>query len=896
MGRDRKEEAELDDAQLESLLLEAEPECEYNDFHNDQPAFLLAKVDGDELAHLLESAHATPFDTPRIEDQADEVHDEAEDEQEAEKAKHKVPKPTTKVDKALLMPGEHDNNTETNRQAMGGVVEAQRTDTKLSQAAHRNRVDAADAFLEGEWQHDEVYGTWSIAHARILYIISIFALESPFAHEDEREPWLKELHLMVLLYECIQNSLLPFSKSPQWMLAADKHGRTQKIWLNTAQEGMSFINDLCKRGFIHVLRATTEDGWGEIAYRCSPQGEVFLSNVPQKLKTQVDGIIRDHLQGLPFTVLIDGKEIYLKSSSGFERRSTVTDLGKIPYVLSPYIPPILRHDDSGMTDNSEMGYQCVLWESEVPPDRDEALVLANVRVCMLEWMLTGPNSIGLMIDALEGSVYSMRERSPVVFTNTQAGGKISTTLSKKQNEAAENKTRATLLDFEPSKDINFEAQRLLAEPPAIKRIQEFGLHINQNGVVMCGVQVEAIQDREWDDIAPNLLAGVLADLHQASSEILNPMLSKLQRDALKCLYDGNHESRTKSLFFVVDKIEPTLKAAEYMDGGRYQKEFVQLVGEIHTCRDMTDEDIIIIGKEGVLLAGPKSREMEPLVTRYISIMVVDHAIQKLYTRIRTLNNTLVACHHVILERRAQTVGRVNPRDMINHAGRELMLLWTLMKDIDTCIPDFAIPDRPSEHIRQRLWEMLNFAQFKDEILSRSRDLGRLLNRTQLEIRTLTEIADLEDRIDLEEVFYRVEKDTQMLAAPINTTLNHTGEVHMRSEVPLRVVTCCLGGFLTRDILHRLHIGMETGRIRVVDRQTLQCMILLGCLGYVSLTRCDVVQVRQLRSGSRALLQGSMIHQFSPSPLSPQYSRPAVTPPCGITLESHTRPRFSYGEQ
>ena len=56
------------------------------------------------------------------------------------------------------------------------------------------------------------------------------------------------------------------------------------------------------------------------------------------------------------------------------------------------------------------------------------------------------------------------------------------------------------------------------------------------------------------------------------------------------------------------------------------------------------------------------------------------------------------------------------------------------------------------------------------------------------MRTLTDIIDIEDRIDLEEVFHHVDKTTQMLSTPVNATLNHTGEVHMRHEVPLRIVT------------------------------------------------------------------------------------------------------------
>lgn len=545
-------------------------------------------MDGDELAHLLESEHGTPFDTPRMVDDvaallvADDEYAEGE-----EKPTHNVKKPEGKVDRVLLMPGEADGNTETNRQAIGGAVEVQRTDTALTAAAHRNRVDAADAHLEGDWQQDDDV-SWSITHARLLYMISIYARESPFAHEDEREPWIKELHLMVLIYESIQGALLPFNKSPQWMQAVNKNGKTQKIWLNFAQEGTGFINDLCKRGYLHVLRVITEDGWTEIAYRCSKAGEEFVNLMPQKMKTQMDRIVRDPISGMPFSVIIDDTHVYLRSESGFERQCTVTEIGKIPYVTSPYMATCLRHSDTLFKDNSDLGYQCVLWESEVPDDRDEAVVLANVSVNLCEWLFTGPNSIGLMIEALEGSVFSVRERNYITFTSRQAGGVIATTLTKKASNSTETKTRSALIDFESSIDLNFEGKILQAFEQSVKKVQEFGVHINQNGVVVAGLTIDAMQDREWDDIAPNLLAVVLVDLHHDSSVILDPMMSKLQRDILSCLYDGSDASRTKTLCIIVDKIEPQLKAAEYMDGGRYQKEFVQLVGEVHTCRDLVN--------------------------------------------------------------------------------------------------------------------------------------------------------------------------------------------------------------------------------------------------------------------------------------------------------------------
>jgi len=584
-AKENRRHKEEEDAELAALALEAEPEGRYDAFHNDQPAFLLAKVDGDELAHLLESQHATPFDTPRMEDEVASAAPE-EEEQEGPQPTHKVKRPETKVDGHLFVPGEADQNTEMNRLAMGGAAgDQQRSDTALTQAAHRSRVDAADASLEGEWQQ-RPEGQWSITHARILYTISLFACESPFAHDDVREPWLKELHLSILIYEQIQASLLPFGKSPQWMHAIDKWGHTQKIWLNMASEGVSFVNDLCKRSYLHVLRVITEDGWPEIAFRCTKLGQAWVESMPQKLKTQVDSVVKDPIDGRPYNVVIEGESVFLKSDAGFERESSITVIGRIPYVVSPYFATSVRHEDRLLPDNSSFAYECVLWESEVPDDRDEAVVLANVAVILAEWMFTGPNSIGLMVESLEGSPYSSALSVPITFTTAQVKGPIQTNLVKNIHDKNETKCCTTLMDFEPSVDLNFVGKILLPTDPPVKRVQEFGVHINQNGVVLVAVQIEALQDREWDDIAPQLLAAVLVELHKDSSVIVDPMLSKQQRDVLRCLYGGNHMSRTKGLIFIMDKIEPSLKAAEFMDGGRYQKEFVQLLGEVHTARDL----------------------------------------------------------------------------------------------------------------------------------------------------------------------------------------------------------------------------------------------------------------------------------------------------------------------
>jgi len=53
---------------------------------------------------------------------------------------------------------------------------------------------------------------------------------------------------------------------------------------------------------------------------------------------------------------------------------------------------------------------------------------------------------------------------------------------------------------------------------------------------------------------------------------------------------------------------------------------------------------------------------------------------------------------------------------------------------------YKLVDRPTEQIQQRLWEMLDFVTYKNEVMQRSKDLERLLNRTQSEVRSLTGVG------------------------------------------------------------------------------------------------------------------------------------------------------------
>ena len=75
---------------------------------------------------------------------------------------------------------------------------------------------------------------WSADHARILYLMSLYAKCS--TSPTETEGWIRQVPLLVLLYEGIVQTAIDFDYAPCSMLIS-QDGRSRRVWLNVTQEG-----------------------------------------------------------------------------------------------------------------------------------------------------------------------------------------------------------------------------------------------------------------------------------------------------------------------------------------------------------------------------------------------------------------------------------------------------------------------------------------------------------------------------------------------------------------------------------------------------------------------------------------------------------------------------------
>lgn len=97
---------------------------------------------------------------------------------------------------------------------------------------------------------------WSANHLRLLYLLSKFAMYPTLS--DDEESWLRNLPLLVLVYEAIVCGILDYDYSPVCTNIV-KNGQSRRIWMNISQDAKAAIDDLREHSLVKALKTCSED-------------------------------------------------------------------------------------------------------------------------------------------------------------------------------------------------------------------------------------------------------------------------------------------------------------------------------------------------------------------------------------------------------------------------------------------------------------------------------------------------------------------------------------------------------------------------------------------------------------------------------------------------------------
>ena len=137
-------------------------------------------------------------------------------------------------------------------------------------------------------------------------------------------------------------------------------------------------------------------------------------------------------------------------------------------------------------------------------------------------------------------------------------------------------TQVTILDFDFVHFINFQAEINFPEDDGVVQVENFGMHLNGDGTIVYGVFIDAIMDRDCNEISIDHLSRLLVDVHQDSSNIMGDLLSQYQISLLEMLYVGDVNMRSKFNCILSAGIKPKMRAEDYLDKGDCENELKQV--------------------------------------------------------------------------------------------------------------------------------------------------------------------------------------------------------------------------------------------------------------------------------------------------------------------------------
>ena len=215
--------------------------------------------------------------------------------------------------------------------------------------------------------------------------------------------------------------------------------------------------------------------------------------------------------------------------------------------------------------------------------------------------------------------------------------------------------------------------------PGVVQLESFSINCNEQGDVMFGGLLEATTGCLKDAISSDCISRLLVDICFDSSRVLSNLTDRHQMDMLNCIMLSEPDKREKYNVIMADGISPRcecgaqdqrfydleryifrfsnnmfdgtepcrIQAANVLTRGQYANKIMQMVGDIRAAHDLGDH-LVVIGRDSLLVCGPRSTEMEPTAILYAKCHARSIFLKAVFSRCFIVVDILNQAH-VLLE-------------------------------------------------------------------------------------------------------------------------------------------------------------------------------------------------------------------------------------------------------
>eukprot|EP00854_Cymbomonas_tetramitiformis_P004599 gene4599-5632_t len=628
---------------------------------------------------------------------------------------------------------------------------------------------------------------------RLLYMVQMYTEDD--AGKGREDNWIRELPLLVLVFEGISTKCFTYDYAPKV-----ERIRGKRVYFNITQEGRHDIDILRSLGLLNALKVTSKNYHSSLSLRISPLGSHYLNHYLdhqskieiEKLVMCPDGNDPNSNNGL---LLVqwdnDTAQFALHDAHSLMLRwSGITDIEDVSYVSSPFVPQHLRVFGDPTSANSDRVDELSEAKFTIHSDLNERFVLNDVLLLLCEWVPMGGNQIVALNDKLGSS-----ERVQ--------GGFFTATLDENPDYTqfqgdTGGLTSVTLLDYDETMYVNFEAEVFYptGDPGNIVQIENFGVHINESGLVSYGLQLDAIEDRIKERLSLDLLSRLLIDVQKDTSKLLHNLLSSHQRAMLELTYLNESITRDKFIVLLASDILPRHPSFEtYIADGDNVNEIKQVIGDVRSGHDLTAQEMLFVGGMGTLCVGESVERHLPFLCTFGALQTRNMFMKSVYNCCHILADFLKMTRDMIdtFENNPNSVSLI--RERLSIANEEAIMLSEIQEIIlESCdaveYPEVLQDDEGSKNVAAAL---------------QLEDLGATLKRRALDFEKTIEgcTNELEALREMANVISEAESLRCQESLQSNTkNLEDSFRAGARQGTSLEMMNVIFAGTLAFDIVDR----------------------------------------------------------------------------------------------
>mmetsp|Transcript_29360 Transcript_29360/g.72630 ORF Transcript_29360/g.72630 Transcript_29360/m.72630 type:complete len:796 (+) Transcript_29360:1982-4369(+) len=594
---------------------------------------------------------------------------------------------------------------------------------------------------------------------------------------------------MVLIYEGIVAGIFDYDYAPAPDIVDGK-----RVYMNISQEGRDDLDDLRETGMLYGLKLSSKKYQSTVALRITAIGEEHL----RRMLTAED---RDAVHSVAYApgeshtlrnllkVTWESKSarFMLLSDAGYKMESTITEIESVSYVSSPYIPASVRKGGRENKQNADRVSELVNAVSTIKDQLDEKLTLNDVRLIIGEWIPMGANQIVALNDKLGSS-----ERVQGGFFTATIDDFPDATQFRGKSEGL---TAVRLLDYDETSYVNFEAEVFFDNEDNILQIENFGVHFGESGLVTYGLRLDAIMDRVKNKLSLDLMSRLLVDVTNDSSKVVSNLFAAHQKSMLDLTFLEDADNRDKFNCIIADAIHPKMPAEKYMDKEENENEIKQVIGDTYSAHDLNADELIVLGKGGLMICGPNVLRHQASVIVYSGFKARSIFMKCVFNRCFMLADVLKRARGIIENYQNNPESMDIVRKTLSTCTEEVITLGEIQTFLEESVDGLLLPQPfEGDDASQELAKILNLEDAMHRLLRRAVDMKKTIEGCGNELGALREMSAVISSVKKFTINEGIESTTK--------NLEDAFRAQARNSTQLEIMQVVLAGSLAFDIVDR----------------------------------------------------------------------------------------------